>query len=81
MSLRSFHATFVQHLGRPPGVELHRLRIEKAKRLLLEGNDKLEFIADMCGFQSLNSFWVAFKRATSQTPTQFRKQTDRPAKG
>ena len=81
MSLRSFHATFVQHLGRPPGVELHRLRIEKAKRLLLEGNDKLEFIADMCGFQSLNSFWVAFKRATSQTPTQFRKQTARPAKG
>ena len=79
MSLRSFHATFVQHLGRPPGVELHRLRIEKAKRLLLEGNDKLEFIADMCGFQSLNSFWVAFKRATSQTPNNSSRRKVIPA--
>ena len=78
MSLLSFHAAFVEHLGRPPGAELHRLRIERAKRLLLETPEKLETIAEMSGFQSVNSLWVAFKRATGLSPAQFRKRTHRP---
>jgi LacI family transcriptional regulator len=78
MSLRSFHAAFVEHLGRPPGTELHRLRIERAKRLLLDTPEKLEAVAEMSGFQSVNSLWVAFKRATGLSPAQFRKRTHRP---
>ena len=31
MSLRGFHQTFVEHVGRSPGLELHRVRIERAK--------------------------------------------------
>jgi LacI family transcriptional regulator len=81
MSLRSFHSAFVEHLGRPPGAELHRLRIERAKRLLLDSDDKLERVAEMSGYQSLNSFWVAFKQATGVSPKQFRKQNSEPAGG
>ena len=34
MSRRSLHTAFLGHLGRTPGQELHRVRIERAKRLL-----------------------------------------------
>jgi LacI family transcriptional regulator len=77
MSLRSFHAAFVEQLGRPPGAELHRLRIERGKRMLLDSDEKLEHVAEMCGYQSLNSFWVAFKQATGMSLNQFRKHARR----
>jgi len=80
MSLRSFHAAFVEHVGRPPGAELHRLRIERAKRLLQDSDEKLERVAELCGYQSLNSFWVAFRQATKMTPKQYRNQASPSAR-
>ena len=32
MSVRNFYKTFVENIGRPPGNELHRIRIERAKK-------------------------------------------------
>jgi AraC-like DNA-binding protein len=32
----------------------------------------VEVLATMCGYQSANSFCVAFKQATSMSPKQFR---------
>jgi LacI family transcriptional regulator len=72
MSMRSFHEAFVQHLGRSPGAEIHRIRIEYAKRLLLESDDKMVVIAEKCGYQSSNSLWVAFKHATGMSPKKYR---------
>jgi len=72
MSVRSFHQAFVNHLGRSPGNELHRIRIERAKRLLADSEEKMDVIAEMCGYQSGNSFWVAFKQATGMSPKQYR---------
>jgi LacI family transcriptional regulator len=74
MSVRSFHQVFVEKLGRPPGTELHRIRIEHSKKLLLESNQKIDTIAQMCGYESGNSFWVAFKRTTGLSPKQYQKQ-------
>ncbi|MFO1512271.1 MAG: substrate-binding domain-containing protein [Verrucomicrobiota bacterium] len=74
MSIRNFHQAFVQHLGRPPGAELHRIRIERAKRLLTDSNEKIDTIAEMCGYQSGNSFWVAFRQACGISPKKFRTQ-------
>ncbi len=80
MSLRSFHQAFLENLGRSPGSELHRIRIDRAKKLLMDSNEKLETVAEQCGYQSGNSFWVAFKQATGVSPKQFQKQTkDLPA--
>lgn len=73
MSLRSFHDAFVKKLGRSPGSELQRIRIERAKKLLSESSEKLEAVAEMCGYQSGNSFWVAFKRVTGLSPKQYQK--------
>ena len=74
MSVRNFHQAFVGNLGRSPGNELHRIRIERAKKLLSDSNEKMDAIAEMCGYESGNSFWVAFKRSTGMSPKEYQKQ-------
>jgi LacI family transcriptional regulator len=73
MSRRGLHKAFMGILGRTPGQELHRVRMERAKRLLLETDYKVEAIAEMCGFASLNSFSIAFKHAVQLSPKHFRQ--------
>lgn len=72
MSRRGLHKAFLEAVGRTPGQELQRIRIERAKRLLTEADHKIEVVASMCGYQSANSFCVAFKQATGMSPKQFR---------
>ena len=74
MSRRSLHSAFVEHLGRTPGQELHRVRIEQAKRLLGHRDQKIETIGRDCGYQRANSFCVAFKQATGMSPKQYRSK-------
>src|SRR5215831_7914752 len=74
MSRRGLHKAFLEHLGRTPGQELHRVRIDRAKKLLAESHYKLEVLARMCGYQSANSFCVAFKQTTGFSPRQFREK-------
>ena len=77
MSRRGLHKAFLENVGRTPGQELQRVRIERAKRLLSETDHKLEVLANMCGYQSANSFCVAFKQATGKSPKQFRDSLPR----
>ncbi len=72
ISRRGLHKAFLDHLGRTPGEELHRVRIEHARKLLSESNLKIEALAGMCGYSSTNSFSIAFKQATGTSPKQFR---------
>jgi len=74
MSRRALHEAYLQHLGRPPGAELHRLRIELAKKLLADPAQPLNELAARVGYQSDNGFWVAFKQATGLTPRQYRER-------
>ncbi len=74
MSLRNFHQAFVDNIGRSPGQELQRIRIERAKKLLSDSNAKMEVIAKMSGYESANSFWVAFKRLVGLSPKQYQKK-------
>jgi len=74
MSRRGLHQAFLEQCGRPPGHELQRVRIERAKRLLSETGHKMETVAEQCGYQSANSFWFAFKQATKLSPKQYREQ-------
>jgi LacI family transcriptional regulator len=74
MSRRALHQAYLRQIGRPPGHELQRVRLDRAKRLLLDSNDKLEVVAEQCGYQSANSFWFAFKQETGLSPKQFRKK-------
>jgi LacI family transcriptional regulator len=73
MSRRGLHKAFLEHLGRNPGEELQRFRIERAKHLLAKNDNKIEDVASQCGYQSANSFYLAFKQATNTSPTEFRQ--------
>jgi AraC-like DNA-binding protein len=49
-----------------------RVRIEKAKNLLLNPNLRVSEIAYDVGFQSLTHFNRVFKRILGQSPTEYR---------
>ncbi len=53
---------------------INEYRIEHAKQLLLEDNLKTEDIAFNSGYNSLSTFYSAFKKQTGLTPAQYRKQ-------
>jgi LacI family transcriptional regulator len=74
MSRRALHRAFLHNLGRTPGHELQRVRIERARKLLAETDEKMEVIAHLCGYQNGNSFWSAFKQATGVSPKKYRQQ-------
>jgi LacI family transcriptional regulator len=74
MSRRGLHKAFVQVLGRTPGAELHELRIQKAKRLLCETSHKIHSVAEMCGYQSSNTFCISFRQTMRTSPGRFREK-------
>mgnify|MGYP000162098806 CR=1 FL=1 len=51
---------------------INSYRIEDAKKLLEESSLKISSIASDCGFNSLSSFNLAFKKHTDKTPSQYR---------
>jgi LacI family transcriptional regulator len=73
MSRRGMHKAFLEHIGRTPGQELQRVRIERAKKYLAESGNKIETLARMSGYQSINSFCIAFKRSTGMSAKRYRE--------
>ncbi len=76
MSRRSLYSAFLEHVGRSPGETLHRVRLERAMKLLAEADQKTEALATLCGYQSVTGFWIAFKRATGMSPKQYRESLE-----
>jgi len=74
MSRRGFHKAFNRCLGMNPGAMLRHVRIEHAKRLLVEDDLMLRQIAKLCGYRSENTFCVAFQRAVGLSPKRFQRQ-------
>jgi transcriptional regulator GlxA family with amidase domain len=77
LSQRGFQKAFMKHTGRSPGRELRRIRIERSKELLAGGDANLSAVAQQCGYRSLNSFWVAFRRVTGMSPGKYRSRFQR----
>ena len=77
MSRRGLHTAFVQEIGRTPGEELQRARIERSKKLLAESEHKIEALAEICGYRSAASFSFAFKNATGRSPKEYRESLRR----
>lgn len=72
LSKRGLEKAFQKHLSRSPASELRRLRIQQAKRLLTEGNDKIEYIAQSCGYSNSSNLSCAFKKDTGMSPRAYR---------
>ncbi|RIK84333.1 MAG: XylR family transcriptional regulator [Planctomycetota bacterium] len=68
---RRFYAAF----NRTPAAEIERIRMSRAKLLLMETRYKLSKIAALTGYGTASQFATAFKRNIGATPGEFRKQT------
>ena len=53
---------------------LSRVRVEKAKNLLLNPNLRISEVAFAAGFQSLSHFNRVFRRIAGESPTQYREK-------
>ncbi len=67
--IRRFKAT----MGMPPGRYLSLVRVEAAKRLLLEGM-QLEAVAGLCGFSGSNYLCRVFKKEVGQSPAAWQEE-------
>lgn len=73
LSVSHFSALFKQHAGDSFVNYLNRVRIDKAKQLLLEPDLKIYQVADMVGFSSMPYFNRVFKNVTGLSPNEYRK--------
>jgi len=67
-----FIRTFKAIYGYSPHQYLKKVRLEKAKQFLREGQSINEACHSV-GFESTNTFMSLFKKITGQTPSEFRK--------
>ena len=77
MSERTLLRRFRENLGLAPGEWLQRERMYRARELLESSEDRLDDIADECGYRSLEAFRTAFKRIVGTSPAAYRKRFQR----
>ncbi|MHA6480844.1 response regulator transcription factor [Paenibacillus sp. strain BS8-2] len=68
---------FTQKMGEPLIQYLQRVRVRKAKELLTESELAIATIGEMAGFVNTNYFFKTFKKWTTQTPNEYRKDSKR----
>jgi len=70
---RSLERRFQEAMGRTIGQEIMRLRLERAKRRLVESDLPLKNVARHSGFTSDNHFYRTFVRLEGISPKAYRK--------
>jgi len=78
VSLRSLSRLFRTSLDVSPADFVERVRIDLARRKLIETVDTVETIALVCGFGSLRRMDRAFARTIAVSPTEFRTRFATP---
>jgi transcriptional regulator GlxA family with amidase domain len=78
VSPRSLSRLFRKELDASPSQFVERVRIDQARRALLETEAQIEKVAIRCGFGSLRRIDRAFSRAISATPSEFRARFKAP---
>jgi AraC-like DNA-binding protein len=63
-----------RHFATKPMAMVTRMRMERARQLLRETDESLRQIADRVGYRNEFAFSTAFKRFTSMSPRDFRRQ-------
>lgn len=73
VSARTLETIFNRAIGETPGAYYLRLRLNAARRLVLDSSDSMAEIAARNGFSSPAAFSRAFARAFGQPPTHMRR--------
>ena len=72
ISRSTLERRFTKLLGRSPKAEILRVQLDRVKHLLSMTDYPLARIAELAGFEYMESMCECFKRVTGQTPGQFR---------
>ncbi|PGH41953.1 MAG: AraC family transcriptional regulator [Candidatus Nephrothrix sp. EaCA] len=70
----SFSRYFKSRVNKSFSDFLKEIRISHACKLLSEGNAKISYVGDVCGFQTLSNFNRQFKQVTRKSPLQYKKE-------
>lgn len=74
MSPRTFFRRFTEQMGMSPSAWMQGERIARARAMLESGHLNLDQISAQCGYDSPETFRVAFKRVTRISPGQYRRR-------
>ena len=74
MNTQYFCRYFKKLVGKTPTEYINDVRIEKAKELLAESDDKIIDIAIACGYDNIGYFIKRFREQKHMSPSQYRKQ-------
>lgn len=75
LSVRMLEYLFAQTLNLSPGAYYRRLRLQTARRMVVDTRLQLQEIAIRTGFNSLSAFSRLFKRYYQQSPGECRRQS------
>ena len=70
---RTLERNFREFTGRTISQEISRMRIERAKRLMMESELSLKELSAELGYRNSDHFYKSFLRAEGQNPSSFRK--------
>jgi LacI family transcriptional regulator len=73
VSRRALERHFLQSLGRAPAEEIRRVRLDRAKQLLVGTDLPISEVADAAGFGSPEYLTYVFRRSCEQTPLKYRQ--------
>lgn len=73
LSISHFSSLFKRYTGESLIAYINQVRVEKAKELLRNSNDKIYLIAEEVGFSSQPYFIRVFKNVTGMSPNEYRK--------
>ena len=73
VSVNHLIKVFKQHTGLTPVQYISKMRVDKAKVLLEQGDIGILDIAYSIGYESLSTFYKCFKDQTGCTPNEYRK--------
>lgn len=74
ISRRSLERRFTEYLRKTPHQALSEMRVETARRLLVETNEPMPLVAELSGFGDAERLSVVFRRVTGRRPSDFRKR-------
>ena len=71
---RQLHREFVANTQEPPANYWRKLRLDHARRLLVNTSQNITTIALACGFSDASHFILWFRKQYGETPYSFRKR-------
>lgn len=74
MSLRNFSRAYMSKRGRTPAKAVEAIRLDAARRLLEESDERIEAVASQCGYAGEEQLRAAFARVLEISPRDYRKR-------